>query len=566
MQNTQNPQTQPDFLVSTIGDWMDRQAARYPDCDALIYTEGGPRHTYRQLNEHVRRIAKGFLRMGIRKGDHVAIWATNKPEWVYTLYACAKIGAILVTVNTNYKVFELEYLLRQSDSKMLVFSEGIKGSDYLSIINELLPELQSSRPGELSSERLPRLKSLVQIAPSQPQAQPLPQGINTWDDVVAAGASVPDEELDDIQRSLHHDEVINIQYTSGTTGYPKGVMLTHYNILNNGYFIGECMKLTERDRMCIPVPFFHCFGLVLAQMACITHASAMVPVDVYSPLGVMKTIAAERCTGVYGVPTMYIFVLEHPDFEKYDLTSLRTGIMAGSTCPMEVMRQVIQKMHMRDITITYGQTECSPGMTMSRTDDPIELRVSTVGRLLPHAEGKVIDPETGEIVPPGVPGEICTRGYHIMRGYYNMPEATATAIDADGWLHTGDLGTCDENGYYAITGRIRDMIIRGGENIYPREIEELLYTHPDISDAQVVAVPSRKFGEEVCAFIIMKEGTTATEEEIKEYVRARMSRHKVPSYVLFIDKLPMTASGKIQKYKLREQAVELLGLSATQNP
>jgi fatty-acyl-CoA synthase len=483
---------------------------------------------------------------------------------VYTLHACAKIGAVLVTVNTNYRVFELEYLMRQSDSMTLLFCDGIKGSDYLEILNELLPELKTAQPGHLEAARLPLLKNVIHL-PREAGAPPQ-DGLYTWGHVMAMGDAVPESALDAAQSALHWDDVVNMQYTSGTTGFPKGVMLTHFNILNNGYFIGECMKLTPRDRMCIPVPFFHCFGLVLAQMACITHASAMVPVEVYSPAKVMSAIQAERCTGVYGVPTMFIFMLEHPDFDTYDLTSLRTGIMAGSTCPIEVMRQVIDRMHMRDITITYGQTECSPGMTMSRVDDPLELRVSTVGRLLPHAEGKIADPKTGEALPPHTPGEICTRGYHLMKGYYNMPEATAAAIDADGWLHTGDLGVCDENGYYAVTGRIRDMIIRGGENIYPREIEELVYTHPDVKDVQVVAVPSLKFGEEVCAFVILREGADIGAEALQDYISHRLSRHKTPSYILLTDAFPMTASGKIQKFKLREQAIDRLGLASASAP
>ncbi|MCL2747169.1 MAG: AMP-binding protein, partial [Oscillospiraceae bacterium] len=480
-----------------------------------------------------------------------------------------------------YKRFELEYLLRQSDSMTLLFCDGARGLDYLSILNDLLPELKDSEPGAFASDKLPRLKNIIHLpreASPAPQeglftwgdiniihlpgeASPAPQeGLFTWGDILALGAEVSDEELAAAQRSVHWEDISNMQYTSGTTGFPKGVMLTHFNIINNGLFIGDCMRLSPRDRMCIPVPFFHCFGMVLAQMACITHASTMVPVEIYSPVPVMETIQAERCTGVYGVPTMFIFILEHPDFEKYDLTSLRTGIMAGSTCPIEVMRQVIDKMNMRDIVITYGQTESSPGMTTSHTDDPVELRVSTVGQLLPHTEGKIVDPETGLEVPPGVQGEICTRGYLLMRGYYNMPEATAAVIDEEGWLHTGDLGSCDENGYYTITGRIKDMIIRGGENIYPREIEELLYTCPGVKDVQVVAVPSRKFGEEVCAFVIRREGASVDKEDILAFAAHNISRHKVPSYVLFIDELPMNAAGKILKYKLREQATRELGL------
>ncbi len=540
-----------EFINQTLGGWMDHIARTHPEVEALVYPDTGLRMNYRELNEMAERTARGLLRLGVQKGDHVAIWATNVPEWVYTLHGCAKIGAILVTVNTNYKIFELEYLLRQSDSMTLIFSDGIKGSDY----HEILRELCADR------DRLPGLKHLVHIPKKGgPKAD---EGILSWDGLMAKADGVAPETLRALGEQLNCHEVINMQYTSGTTGFPKGVMLTHHNIINNGYFIGENMRLTPDDRLCIPVPFFHCFGLVLAQMACITHATTMVPVEVYNPLAVLRTIEAERCTAVHGVPTMFIFMLDHPEFSSFDLSSLRTGIMAGSTCPMEVMRRVVDQMHMSEIVITYGQTECSPGMTMSSTGDSLERRVSTVGRLLPHAEGKVVDPETGKTLPPNTPGEICTRGYHLMKGYYNMPEATAQAIDADGWLHTGDVGTCDEQGYWEITGRIRDMIIRGGENIYPREIEELIYTCPDAQDVQVVAVPSQKFGEEVCAFVIAKPGAALDEEGVKDFVRARMSRHKVPSYVLFTDSFPMTASGKIQKYKLRDEAVARLGLAVS---
>ncbi len=544
------------FIDKTIGDWMDHMAQTNPDGLALVYCETGLRLSWRQLNEQARTMAKGLLAMGVEKGDHVAIWATNLPEWVFAVYATAKIGAVLVTVNTNYRIFELEYLLRQSDAKLLLYSSGIKNSYYPDIVKELLPDIKAGEA--ICSDRLPVLKQVVYIPHAGESASEVATG--SFAQLMAMADGVSDETLDAVQRTIGIHDVVNMQYTSGTTGFPKGVMLTHYNILNNGNFIGDNMKLTPDDKLCIPVPFFHCFGLVLAQMACVTHGTTMVPVEVYSPTAVMQTIQDERCTAVHGVPTMFIFMLEHKDFAQYDLSSLRTGIMAGATCPMEVMRAVIDKMHMRDIVITYGQTECSPGMTMSQTDDPVELRVSTVGRLLPNCEGKVVDPETGEIVPPNTQGEICTRGYHVMRGYYKMEEATAQAIDADGWLHTGDLGTCDENGYYSITGRIRDMIIRGGENIYPREIEELVYRHPAVSDVQVVAVPSQKFGEEVCAFVIIKEGETFDADGIKAFVAERMSRHKVPSFVLAIDAFPMTASGKIQKYKLREQACEELGL------
>lgn len=539
-----------ELLNYTLGDWMDKMAREHGDNEGLVYPGRRLRLTYKELNETARRAARSLLAMGVRKGDHVAVWSQNTPEWIYTLHACAKIGAILVTVNTNYKIFELEYLLRQSDTKVLVFGDGIKGSDYHEILRELLQD----------RSRVPVLTHLIHMEKADgPKAD---EGILPWSEFMTLCDKVSDAELDEVQRQQDIHDVINMQYTSGTTGFPKGVMLTHHNILNNGFFIGENMKFTPKDRLCICVPFFHCFGLVLAQMAAITHATTMVPVEAYSPVAVMETIQAERCTALHGVPTMFIFILDHPDFQKYDFSSLRTGIMAGSTCPIEVMRRVIAEMNQKELVIVFGQTESSPGMTMSSTDDTLERRVSTVGRLLPFCEGKIVDPETGLELPPNTVGEICTRGYHIMKGYYNMPEATAAAVDKDGWLHTGDLGTCDEEGYYVITGRLKDMIIRGGENVYPREIEELLYTHPDIQDSQVVGVPSKKFGEEVCAFVVRRDGSALTEDGVKEYVRSKMSRHKIPSYVIFIDSFPMTASGKIQKYKLREQAVDIFGLQA----
>ncbi|MDR0293484.1 MAG: AMP-binding protein [Oscillospiraceae bacterium] len=536
----------PELLHSTLGDWMDRMAREHGDSDALVYHGRGLRLTYNELNGVARRTARALLALGVKKGDHVAVWATNMPEWVYTLHGCAKIGAVLVTVNTNYKIFELEYLLRQSDSKVLVFCDGTKTNDYHEILGELLKDLS----------RVPKLEHIIHI--DEPGGRKAASGVIPWSRFIRGAGDVPAEELGAIQAGLDEHEIVNMQYTSGTTGFPKGVMLTHHNILNNGYFIGENMKFTEKDRLCICVPFFHCFGLVLAQMACITHATAMVPVDVYSPVAVMETVQAERCTALHGVPTMFIFILDHPDFGKYDFSSLRTGIMAGSTCPVEVMRRVNEQLGQRELVSVFGQTECSPGMTMSHADDTLERRTTTVGKLMPFTEGRIVDPETGKEVPPGVTGEIVTRGYHLMRGYYNMPEATAAAIDADGWLHTGDLGTCDGEGYYVITGRLKDMIIRGGENIYPREIEELLYTCPDVQDSQVVGVQSRQFGEEVAAFVIRREGSAIDGEGVKEYVRGRMSRHKVPGYVFFIDELPMNAAGKILKYKLREQAEELV--------
>ncbi len=550
-----------EFITRTIGQQLDMLAEKYSDHEALIYPDRGMRLSYSELNEVCRRAAKGFIKLGVKKGDNVAIWATNYAEWLFTLFATAKIGAVLVTVNTNYKTFELEYLLRQSDSMTMVYIGGTKKSDYVEIINELLPELRDTEPGKLNSPRLPLLKNLI-FVPDPEDPRPAPAGSFSWDDLMRLGDTLDDSVLDEFERDISEQDVVNMQYTSGTTGFPKGVMLTHYNILNNGFSIGENMHFTHEDRLCIPVPFFHCFGLVLAVMACITHGTTMLPVHEYSPTKVMATIQNERCTAVHGVPTMYIFMLEHPDFEKYDFSSLRTGIMAGSPCPINVMRQVIDKMNMREITISYGQTEASPVTTMTNANDSLEHRVSTVGRAMPGIECKIVDPETGADVGPNVAGEFCCRGYNVMRGYYKMEEATKSVIDEDGWLHSGDLAMCDDDGYYKITGRIKDMIIRGGENIYPREIEELIYTHEAVKDVQVIGVPSEKFGEEVMACIILKEGYSVTEPEMREFITKNISRHKIPSFIKFQDSFPMTASGKIQKYKMREQAIAELNLGA----
>ncbi len=542
------------LIEITVGSLLDDMAKRYPDHDCALYTDRPFRKTYSEFNQLCNKVAKSFLKMGIKKGDHIAIWATNVPEWLITLFASAKIGAVLVTVNTNYKVFELEYLLKQSDTNTLVLLDGFKDSNYIQIINEHCPELKNSEPGNFHSEKLPYLKNVISVSNEKHP------GMFSWDDIIEFGRDISDEELYNISNSLDCHDVINMQYTSGTTGFPKGVMLTHYNIVNNGMCIGDCMHFTYQDKLCIPVPFFHCFGLVLAIMACVTHGTTMVPVDYYSPLKVMNAIQSERCTAVHGVPTMYIAMLEHADFSKFDFSSLRTGIMSGSPCPIKVMEAVVEKMNMKDITIPYGQTEASPVCTQTRIGDSLELRVSTVGRALPFIECKIVDPETNQDLPDGVPGEFVARGYNVMKGYYKMPEATAQAIDADGWLHTGDLATRDENGYYKITGRIKDMIIRGGENIYPKEIEEFLYTLPEIKDVQVIGVPSKVYGEEIMACIILKEGCILTEEQVKEAVKANMARHKTPKYVGFLDSFPMTASGKIQKYKMRENAIAELGL------
>ena len=538
------------MIDCTVGEMLDSAARLYPDREAVKYNDRPYRRTWKEFRDECDRAAKGFLAMGIGKGDHVAVWATNVPEWLITLFATAKIGAVLVTVNTNYKKYEMKYLLQQSDARMLVMIDGFKGNDYVATIDGLCPSLKTSRPGELSEPAFPFLKTVVHVGPRE-----VP-GMAQFDGLFRLGERVSDEEYDRIQKSLDPQDVINMQYTSGTTGFPKGVMLTHYNILNNGKGIGDCMKFTERDRLCIPVPLFHCFGLVLAVMASLTHYASMVPVEYYRPTTVMKAIDEEKCTAVHGVPTMFIAMLEHPDFKKYHFGSLRTGIMAGSPCPEKIMRKVIGEMGMREITITYGETEASPACTMTTTDDPLETRVSTVGKLMPHVEGRIVDPATGKPQQPGVPGEFCSRGYNTMRGYYKMPEETRRAVDGDGWLHTGDLAAVDEDGYYRITGRIKDMVIRGGENIYPKEIEEFLYTHPAVSDVQVIGVPSEEYGEEIMACIILKDGANLTEDEVRDYVGASLARHKIPKYVKFMREFPITASGKVQKYKLREMAAE----------
>ena len=542
----------------TIPEILGKNAQNYPENDCVVAPESGVRWSWREFDRLTGVVARGLYALGIRKGDHVAIWATNVPEWLLIMFATAKLGAILITVNTNYKQFELNYLLTQSDAKMLVMVGGVKGNDYIEHITGLMPELLTKEPGNAREEKLPCLETVVLIGDQERK----PKGMTAFDDLYALAETVPAETLAKITASLTTHDVINMQYTSGTTGFPKGVMLTHYNIVNNGQFMGDCMKFTSDDRLMIVVPLFHCFGCVLGVMSCLTHATTIVLMTRFNPRLEMKYLQQERCTAVHGVPTMFIAMLEHPDFDQFDFSHLRTGIMAGSPCPIKTMRDASEKMHLHEITIVFGQTECSPGMTQSRTDDPLELRVSTVGRLLPHTEGRIVDPNTNEELPRGVPGEIVTRGYHIMKGYYKMPEATYQAIDADGWLHTGDIGTMDENGYYKITGRLKDMIIRGGENIYPREIEEFLYTHPAIRDVQVIGLPDEKYGEAVCACVIFKNGMHATDEEIIEFVRGGLSRFKTPKYVLEMTEFPMTASGKIQKYKLRLMGIEKLGLQS----
>lgn len=552
----------PELLKMTMGALLDKTAEAYPDNEAVVYTDRPFRKTYREFCDLCNETARGLVAMGVKKGDHVAIWATNEPEWLIAMWATSKIGAVLVTVNTNYRVFELEYLLRQSDSTTLLLMEEVKGNNYVQTINELCPTLASSEPGNLNEESLPFLKNVVYIG----EKDKTPKGMFHFSHILEMTDKVSHEELYEIQNGLHYDDVINMQYTSGTTGFPKGVMLSHLNVINNGNSIGDCMKFTSKDRLCITVPFFHCFGMVLAIMASVTHGTTMVPIDAYSPVKVMDAIQREKCTACHGVPTMFIAMLGHEDFNKYDFSTMRTGIMAGSPCPVPVMRQVVDEMNMSEITIVYGLTETSPGCTQTTTEDSLELRVSTVGRPLPHVECKVVDPETGEDMPDGQTGEFCARGYNVMKGYYKMEAATQQVIDDEGWLHSGDLAMRDSDGYYKITGRIKDMIIRGGENIYPKEIEEFLYTHEQVVDVQVIGIPSEDYGEEVLAYVVLKEDAEGiTEDVLKEFSRAGIARHKVPRYIRFIDEFPTTASGKIQKYKLREMAIEELDLQGAAN-
>lgn len=540
----------------TIGDLLDETAGNYPQKEALVYQERGLRYSFEKFRELCNQVARGLMSLGIQKGEHVAIWATNVPEWVISQFATAKMGAVLVTVNTSYRAHELEYLLQQSESTTLLLIDGYRDASYLQMIQEICPELATSQPGELVSKRLPHLKNVIYLGDER---QP---GMFLWQDLVERAASIEEDALAQRQQSLGPDDVINMQYTSGTTGFPKGVMLSHYNIVNNAIKVAECQGLGLEDRVCIPVPFFHCFGCVMGTLACVATGATMVPVISFDPGLVLSVVENERCTALYGVPTMFIAELNHPSFATRDLSSLRTGIMAGSPCPMEVMKNVIEKMGIRDITIAYGQTESSPVFTQTRPEDTIERRVSTVGRAHEGVEVKIIDPATGETVPPNVQGELCTRGYLVMKGYYNMPEQTRMVIDEEGWLHTGDLATVDEDGYYRITGRLKDMIIRGGENIYPREIEEFLYSHPKILDVQVVGVPDSTYGEQVLACIRVKPGETLTVEEVKAYCDGKIARFKIPYYIQFVEEYPMTASGKIQKFKLREQAIQSFGLAS----
>ncbi len=541
-----------EFFDLTLGQMLEKQAAAHPDREFMVYADRDLRFTYREFDRRVNNLAKGLLAIGLRKGDHLGIWATNVPDWLTFLFATAKAGVVLVTINTAYRTHELEYLLEQSDLNTLCLINGFRDSDYVTMVNELVPELKSCQRGHLASARFPKLRSVIFIGPEKHR------GMYSTPELLLLGEQVHDDELARAKEGLDCREVINMQYTSGTTGFPKGVMLTHHNILNNGFHIGERQRFSAADRVCLPVPLFHCFGLVLGIMAIYSHGATAVILESFDPLLVLAAVQKEKCTALYGVPTMFIAELNHPMFSMFDLSSLRTGIMAGSPCPIEIMKRVIGEMHCSEITICYGLTEGSPVMTQTSTDDPIELRVSTVGKSLPGIEVRVVDPETNREIPPGTQGEVCCRGYNVMKGYYKMPEATAAAVDREGWLHSGDLGTMDENRYFKITGRIKDMIIRGGENVYPREIEEFLLTMPGVRDVQVAGIASPKFGEEVGAFVILKDGARLGEEDVRDFCRGQISRFKIPRYVFFVESYPMTASGKIQKYKLREQGLELL--------
>lgn len=536
----------------TVGGWLEYWAEKTPDKEYIVYSDRDLRFTWKQFNERVDNMAKGLLAIGVKPGSHLGIWATNVPDWLTFLYAGAKIGAVLVTINTNYKQHELEYIVDNADLDTLCITEGVFDGSYIDMVYEMAPELKTTQRGYLNVKRFPKLKNVVFIG------QEKYRGMYNTAEILLLGKNVSCDTLNETKSAVKCHDVVNMQYTSGTTGFPKGVMLTHYNITNNGFFTGEGMNFTPDDKLCICVPLFHCFGITLATMNCLTHGSTQVMVERFDPLVVLASVHKERCTALYGVPTMFIAELNHPMFNLFDVSSLRTGIMAGALCPIELMRQVTDKLHITHITSVYGLTESSPGMTHSTTEDPFEARCTTVGKEYPLTEVKIMNPETGEECPAGAQGEVCCRGYLVMKGYYKNPGATAEVIDKDGWLHSGDLGIKDEEGYYRITGRIKDMIIRGGENIYPREIEEYFYHLDGIRDIQVVGIPSPKYGEAVAAFIILQEGATLEPEDVKAFCRGQIARHKIPKYIFFIDAFPLTGSGKIQKFKLKDMGLNLL--------
>jgi fatty-acyl-CoA synthase len=543
------------LIGETIGTFLAGVAERYGSNEALVVPHQQVRWTYAELDARVTRLAAGLLALGLRPGDRVGIWSQNCAEWVLVQFATARAGLVMVNINPAYRRSELEYVLAKVQCAALILAPSFKSSDYLAMVADVVPELAASQPGMLQSKALPQLRHVIRLGAEQTP------GMWNFDDLLKPPSVEQLAALQNIEAAIQFDDPVNIQFTSGTTGSPKGATLTHHNILNNGFFVGEAMKLTERDRLCIPVPLYHCFGMVLGNLACVTHGATMVfPGESFEPAAVLATVQAERCTGLHGVPTMFIALLDHPDFASFELATLRTGIMAGSPCPAEVMSRVIDRMHLSEITIAYGMTETSPVSFQSSVEDPVALRVSTIGRVHPHLEVKIVDAE-GRIVPRGVKGELLTRGYSVMLGYWGDEDKTREAIDAAGWMHTGDLAVIDENGYASIVGRAKDMVIRGGENIYPREIEEFLYRHPKVLDVQCVGVPDAKYGEELCACIVLRPGVVCLEDEIRDFCKGQIAHYKIPRYIRFVPGFPMTVTGKIQKYLLREQVAKELGLA-----
>jgi fatty-acyl-CoA synthase len=547
------------LMGQTIGALLDETATKFPTNDALVSLFENRRLSYLEFLEEVNVVSRGLMAIEVKKGDRVGIWSANCITWVLAQFATAKIGAILVTINPAYRAYELDFALRQSECNVLISGESFKDEDYPRVLRELIPELDiADAKRELRSVRLPQLRRIVFLGDS------FQKGMLPWSELIMMAREIEQSKLEERQAELERDDVINIQYTSGTTGFPKGAMLTHHNIANNAFFVGNRMRLMDRDRICIPVPFYHCFGMVIGNLACVAHGATMVlPAPHFSPLQTLEAIARERCTVIYGVPTMFIAQLDHPRFAEFDLSTLRTGIMAGAPCPVEVMKRVISRMHCAGITIACGMTETSPVCNMTELDDPIELRCNTVGKVMPHQEQKIIDPLSGRTLPRGQPGELCYRGYQVMRGYYNNPQATLETIDTAGWLHGGDMAVMDENGYVQITGRLKDMIARGGEKIFPREVEEFLFTHPKIAEAYVIGVPDAYYGEQVMAWVKLKDGQTMTPQELQSFCHKKIMDYKVPHHVKFVDDFPKTVTGKVQKFKMRELSIAELGLAET---